>query len=426
MKKILMVLIAIIIVAGSSTVALAEGTATADTVIVYEQQSDLAAVQSMAESFGKTIEAIDGSSLLEGGLDSYNYIILLSSKYLDEAKKTGKPLLCVGSNFDSTGAEEINAGKVQITAGELQQTISVGGKMTIISSAGDESYGSVTNSFGEKYPLALRKGNIWLVPYFNTADISSAGLSGVMGKFFNWQGTSKLYVMIDEVYAFSDLEMVKETAEALHQNGLPFIIRVMPVYQNTEYPAFKRWAQLLRYVQSIGGSVVLHEAMVQDTMQEKISLEEVMQQAKDALINENVDLYDLTPIPYSIDFSVIKSATSPTKEFAGLPMNTMIVYSLPKDQQGIASIVNELNGMWLMVSDYKRNFTDENTLYDETPYDEEYQYTRQEEQTYQEFFTVGNNFLMVIVGVSIVVLSILFVVGRHLYRKKFARKKGDF
>ena len=396
----------------------------ADVVIVFDQETNLDAVLALAESFGKSTAALHKDWLYAGALDDYSYIILLTPDYLSEAAESGKPLLCIGSEFAEKGVSQINAGLIQMSIDGLEQKVSVGGKMAVMTSAGSETYGSVTDSFGRTYPFAVRDGNIWTVPYFSTADISLNGLGGVMGKFFGWQGTPKLYVMIDEVYAFSDLDIFKKTADALHENGLAFIVSVMPVYDSTGYPAFKRWAQLLRYVQSRGGSVVLHDPIVQKDMEEKVSLDEMIRKAKDALAAEKVNLYEISPGPYRIDFSFIQNITSRTKNFTGLNMNSMIVCALPKDEQGIADMVTGLNREWLTVSDYKRNFTDESTLYDETPYDQEYQYVQKEEQSYQEFFTIGNNMLMVAVGVSIAVLSVLFTIGRHFYRRKFLRKRG--
>jgi hypothetical protein len=198
----------------------------------------------------------------------------------------------------------------------------------------------------------------------------------------------------------------------------------MPLYENTGYPAFKRWAQLLRYVQSRGGTIVLHDAIVQADMEEKVSVEEMTERAKSALTAENVNLYELSLSPYPIGFSFIENTDSPGKQFAGLTLNAVVEYPLPEDGQGITDMIAGLNREWLTISDYKRNFTDESTLFDETPYDEDYQYVEEEEQSYQEFFTIGNNLLIVAVGVSIAVLAALFTVGRHLYRRKFLRKRG--
>ena len=428
MKKIIAVVLLFIVAwSGMGTVAMAEEQTAdpADTAIIYNKEADAEAIVSLVESFGKSADVLDVNWLYDGALSGYKYIVLLTSGYLDEAIKTDKPLLCIGSDFEGESAKKINVGLVNIQVGDLQQNVSVGGLIDVPDGTGDETYGSVTDSFGTKYPFAVRNGNIWTVPYFNTADISTAGLGGVMAQFFSYNETPKLYVMIDQVFAFSDLQLLKETAEALHQNGFPFIVRVMPVYQNTEYPAFKRWAQLLRYVQSLDGDVVLHDAIVQEDMAEKISVEEIMQIAADALANERVNLYDFSSAPYSIDFSMIENTESSTRQFAGFPMNAAFVYSLPEDEEGIEKMVDELNRKWLTVSDYKRNFTDESAIYNEKPYDEEYAYVKPVTKNYQAFFTAGNNLLIVVVGISIILLAILFLVGRYFYRRKFLMKGGD-
>jgi uncharacterized protein YdaL len=66
------------------------------------------------------------------------------------------------------------------------------------------------------------------------------------------------YIVLNEVYPYTNAETLMKVIEYLTENKLPFIISVMPVYQNGEYPAMVRFCEILRYAQAGGGAVIMH------------------------------------------------------------------------------------------------------------------------------------------------------------------------
>lgn len=68
----------------------------------------------------------------------------------------------------------------------------------------------------------------------------------------------KTYLMLDEVYPFDDLNLLVEKIDYLYDNGYPFIISAMPVFNNTNSNAMRRYAEALRYAQAKGGAIILH------------------------------------------------------------------------------------------------------------------------------------------------------------------------
>lgn len=76
-------------------------------------------------------------------------------------------------------------------------------------------------------------------------------------------GSGNVYMLIDKVYPFVDLNDFVEKVDFLHDNGISFICSVMPVYDNKDLDAMKRFCQVLRYAQSKGGRIILHSSVIQ-------------------------------------------------------------------------------------------------------------------------------------------------------------------
>lgn len=66
------------------------------------------------------------------------------------------------------------------------------------------------------------------------------------------------YIVLNEVFPYTNANTLMKVIEYLIDNKLPFIISVMPVYQNGQYPAMERFCEILRYAQAGGGAVIMH------------------------------------------------------------------------------------------------------------------------------------------------------------------------
>lgn len=67
-----------------------------------------------------------------------------------------------------------------------------------------------------------------------------------------------LFIAINEVYPFSDLNKLMDLAEKLHDKGIEFIVSVMPVYDNYQSEAFQKYVDVLKYVAKKGGRIFIH------------------------------------------------------------------------------------------------------------------------------------------------------------------------
>lgn len=132
----------------------------------------------------------------------------------------------------------------------------------------DYSSGTLETANGP-LPLVTAKGDTRYIPLCNyTSDFAKAVLMQEIARWL-WPYESKMhiyteYIVLDEVYPFTDLERFSNVVEYLTSNNITFVISVMPIYQNADYPAMQRFCDILRFAQANDGAVILHAPIVQN------------------------------------------------------------------------------------------------------------------------------------------------------------------
>ena len=84
------------------------------------------------------------------------------------------------------------------------------------------------------------------------------------------------YLVLDSVYPFMDAQALLEQVDALIDEGIPYVLSVMPIYKNTSYPAMVQFCQVLRYAQQNGGFIILHAPIVQAVGRDEEELYQVL------------------------------------------------------------------------------------------------------------------------------------------------------
>ncbi len=129
-------------------------------------------------------------------------------------------------------------------------------------------------------PLLENQQNITYMPNFSSKNASYNILSKEVYKLINdkeWD-KPKTYLLIDEVYPFIDLQNFVKKIDFLYDQGISFICSVMPVYENQNFDAMKRFCEVLRYAQDKGGKIILHSSVMKGNnipgkdVQDKMSL----------------------------------------------------------------------------------------------------------------------------------------------------------
>lgn len=108
--------------------------------------------------------------------------------------------------------------------------------------------------------LSAHISNTRHLPYFSSQTPDYITLKNDFYKLINNENWKKrnVYLLIDNVYPFIDLNTFTKKIDFLYDNGIPFICSVMPIYENQNMDAMKRFCRVLEYAQNKGGKIILH------------------------------------------------------------------------------------------------------------------------------------------------------------------------
>lgn len=96
------------------------------------------------------------------------------------------------------------------------------------------------------------------------------------------------YMVLNQVYPFQDPEKLLSVVKLFAEKKEPFVISVMPVYANSDYPAMQRFCEVLRYAQDNGGVIFLHAPINQMTEFDVDLVNEYMTLAVSAYMGQGV------------------------------------------------------------------------------------------------------------------------------------------
>jgi hypothetical protein len=310
------------------------------------------------------------------------------------------------------------------------------------------------------------------------------GLGQILKEWFGLAATAQMTLLIPDIYPFSDLNMVIETSDAFYASGIPFTLGVVPIDDNIDFPAMARFYQVLRYVQSRNGTIIVHRpspitvsdgnGMLSEKMYavitkmvengvyplglatgESLFFDEVSSVNPLNLFSSGIILPDpgitapdsketwvLNSASLGISLETIASTSSPNRNFGNYPINTTIIMPLPENEGALAAQLGIFNNKWLSLTDYKRlnNYwtIGQNTItsstsgirvnglpvslsYDEEPIEAEYLYQKPPEYSLEKIFTAGNTFLLTVVGIIILLFIVIVIFSRRVYLNKFRK-----
>lgn len=376
---------------------------------------------------GEETQRAAGEESAENRFEGADYLITTSPGVLEEAGEAGLRAVCIGPDFpEQTGAgvERFRNKTVGFAYGGYTGEKVFLEEFCVIRDIPGEKTGTVSIGDDREAPFAvLSEDGNYYIPCFAFGDQGANILLGaVLEKLTGREEAGKTYFVLDEVYVFSDLNKVCGWAEQLHDSGIPFLVRVMPLYDNLDYPAFRRFTQALRYMQSMGGTVILHDPIVAPEQTEREPLPDKMQRFRQALAEEAVQEKKLQAKPLFLQPEELEEITVQSKNFGRLPFDMMTGVTPEMTDEEFTSCLDRLNKKWLSFDDLSREYGDSLYLYQEREIPEDYAFRGEREAAaFSGFFSTGNRLLIAVVGVSLVVLCIFLAVGRKWYRRKFYR-----
>lgn len=133
----------------------------------------------------------------------------------------------------------------------------------IAASSAERLYGSLSlTGSGRKMPYAASSGSLTYVPYLEAGNAGRLAMAEVLKDWLGAGASAQTYLVIKEIYPFSDLTLLEKLADRLYEAGIPFIASVRPVFSNTGFPAMQRYLEALKSVQSKNGSILVNAPVV--------------------------------------------------------------------------------------------------------------------------------------------------------------------
>ncbi|MGL5085880.1 MAG: hypothetical protein ACRC68_09235, partial [Clostridium sp.] len=102
------------------------------------------------------------------------------------------------------------------------------------------------------------------------------------------------YLVIDDVYPYDDLNLLMKKADYLYNQGIPFLVSAMGVYENLDFDAMKRYTEALRYCVSKGGNIILGDPYFNDKGPKEDELISKISIVQEVFVNNKVNPIALT------------------------------------------------------------------------------------------------------------------------------------
>ena len=121
------------------------------------------------------------------------------------------------------------------------------------------------------YPFCFQNAGIRYIPLTDfTADLSRAALmweiSVWLWEYSGLPPQNGQYLVLDQIYPYMPAQELLDRVQILVDANLPFVLSVMPIYQNADYPAMQQFCEVLRYAQANGGAVILHTPILRSSV----------------------------------------------------------------------------------------------------------------------------------------------------------------
>lgn len=106
------------------------------------------------------------------------------------------------------------------------------------------------------------------------------------------------FLVLDSVYPFMPAQQLLDIIDRVEQLDIPYILSVMPLSDNSEYPAMKQFCQVLAYAQSRGATIILHAPIIHKNVEDVQELYDRLTDMTNAYIENGVYPVGIE-VPYS-------------------------------------------------------------------------------------------------------------------------------
>lgn len=394
-------------------------------LLVYNDKEEMEVISNLIKACGKTPSPVDSVEYSSDMIDDYEYVVLQDAAPFKDVLQSGKSLVCLGDDFKVIPGAQVGVinrkAHAELNVYENAQSIILDEGFSYISAYEGEAVGNISFE-GIDTPMGVITDKIMFAPYFSEDDITAFAVAKMLNQYFQKLDGGKMYIMIDEVYPFDDINMLELTVDKFYNSGIPVVMSIMPVYENTDYPSFKRYTSALRYIQSRNVSLIMHEPIMTGNELVGDDIDVRMENAFKTFEENDVHVYEETLFPYEVSLDLLTGIQPQNELFISLPIDTVIKFNVFKDEAELDAALEMINSKWLQIGDYNRNFTDNIRVYEDTEVDTAFAYKEKTERSFAFLVDRGNQVLTIIVLISGFIIIALILFGYRLYRAKFLKK----
>ena len=393
-------------------------------LLVYRLESERTSIAGVLSACGYQVTAIAEDKYSAASLTGCASLVTTSPKPCRDGLDAGIPVLCIGPRAlpaEGLTLQTTHGLEGVLHVGKLRSSVHFEGQAFLITEYTGAAVGEMEFPLRGTFPYGVIRDSIACVPHFFEDDIQPLALGLIARQLLGDAGQGRLFLLIDEVYPFSDLGMLCHMADELYARGYPFTVSAMPVYDNLDYPAYLRYTQVLRYIQSRGGAVVMHDPIIRAAEIEAESMDERLQRARASFEQQGILLANGIVSPYPISLAGFSNISSALVPFGPLPMDVAIDLPIAKTPGELNQALAVIGEKWVAIASLQRMVTDAPFIYNEQPIDDQFTYREEVQTSFNRFFSAGNQTLLAIVLISLTVFSGLLTGGYFLYRRKFYR-----
>lgn len=473
-----------------------------------ERAGNIQLLQRQLSSFGTEVTVLAEDDYSQGLLEQYDRLImvknapeinLLNQRLLQDIATYRGRVLQIGGELTGPLLDGLHVAlqtssrkqNVKIGIGDLWQEAASVQEATFVHMKEDAA-GAVkrigtllpSDSNDEEMPFAVMNEAAAYVPLFMKGNLSELAMLFVLKDWFGKDGLGGMYLLVKEIYPFSDLELLAEMADRFYEAGIPFIASVRPVFDNLDYPAMIRYLETIKYIQSRNGSIVVNAPVVASTIGQR---EHTLNLKMDSFINALGD-YGIAPLGmgaemyWSYDTEYVEDGLSffdsvilfpnqlimhraqtnvsqpfvsalysvqpedigyvhSVKKWQTVPVDMALTLDFPDDEEQLQAMLDKVLDRWLVFSDYKLEkhevksskhiMTSGNGLllngkqlnFNDAVLmvDSDYQYVDEGVVSFSKLFSIQNKIFIVIIILALIFFGVLFMAGYRLYKRKYLK-----
>lgn len=262
-----------------------------------EAQQQIEALVTMSTALGKVMDygTVD---LCRDVLADYDYVILYDVEKMDRAfgtalKKSGAEVMIFGSStleryLTLVGRSGKRLEDEPQRNGTLHYVFPTGADYECITHwqglfrVSSDGYESGSIQAGNKtYPFCAQVAGARFIPVTDLSQtlVRAAVMQEITQWMWPYQDNPKDYaqfLVLDSVYPFMPADRLLDIIEQVEEISVPYVISVMPLRANTDYPAMSQFCQVLAYAQSQGATVILHAPILHKTVENPEELYEML------------------------------------------------------------------------------------------------------------------------------------------------------